>query len=86
MVTLEMISFIVTISVGGFAIFRILNESRKHLCSIIVNIMLGGFFFALINIIGYTINLNLITGSIIAFLGVPGVVFIIILKVMFKMF
>jgi hypothetical protein len=86
MATLEIVSFVITMSIGGVTLIRIINDSRKHLCSIVINILLGGFFFALINIIGFKINLNLITGSIITFLGVPGIALIVILKLMFGIF
>lgn len=86
MITLEITSFIITLSLGGVALLRILNESRKNICSIIMNVMLGGALFAIINIMGFSINLNLITGSIITFLGVPGIILIIILKLMFGIF
>ena len=86
MLALEITSFIITFSIGGTALFRILNDSRKNICSVITNIMFGGFFFAIINIIGYTINLNFITGSIITFLGVPGIILIVLLKLMFGVF
>lgn len=83
---IEITSFIVTVSLGGVALIRIFNESRKNICSIIVNILLGGTLFAILNIIGVRIDLNLITGGIIAFLGVPGVGLIILLKSLFKIF
>lgn len=86
MITLEITSFIITLSIGGIALLRIFNDSRKNICSIIMNIMLGGTLFAIINTMGFTINLNFITGSIITFLGVPGIVLIVILKLMFGFF
>lgn len=86
MFALELTSFVVTISVGGIALLRIFNDSRKNLCSIILNIMIGGALFAVLNIMGVSITLNLISGSIIAFLGVPGVILLIILKSIFGIF
>lgn len=86
MLTLEATSFIITLSVGGVALFRVLNDSKKNICSIIINLLLGGALFAIINIMGFSINLNLITGSIITFLGVPGVVLIVLLKLLFRIF
>ena len=86
MLTLEIVSFVITFSIGGIALFRTINDARKNICSIIINIMFGGFFFAIINIMGYSINLNFITGSIIMFLGVPGIILIILLKLMFGIF
>ena len=71
---LEIASYIVTASIGGFALLRILNDSRKNLCSVILNAMLGGTLFTILNIMGLKIALNFITGGIILLLGVPGVV------------
>ena len=86
MITLEVTSFIITLSIGGFALIRIFNDSRKNICSIIMNLLLGGFLFAMINIMGFSVNLNFITGSIITFLGVPGIVLIVILNLLFGCF
>lgn len=86
MLTLEITSFIITLSIGGVALLRIINDSRKNICSIIMNIMLGGALFAIINLMGFSIKLNLITGSIITFLGVPGIILIVLLKLMFGFF
>ena len=86
MLTLEITSFIITLSIGGVALLRIFNDSRKNICSIIMNIMLGGALFAIINLMGFSIKLNLITGGIITFLGVPGIILIVLLKLMFGFF
>ena len=48
--------------------------------------MFGGALFALLNIMGFSITLNLISGCIIAFLGVPGVVLLVILKIILGIF
>ena len=83
---LEIDFYIVTESIGGFALLRILNDSRKNLCSVILNAMLGGTLFTILNIMGLKIALNFITGGIILLLGVPGVVLILILKGIFRIF
>lgn len=79
-------SYVVTATIGGFALLRILNDSRKNLCSVIINALLGGTLFAILNIMGISIALNFITGGIILLLGVPGVVLILILKSIFSIF
>ncbi len=83
---LEITSFIVTAGVGGIALFKVFNDSRKNICAIVLNILFGGALFVILNILGYTINLNLITGGIITFLGIPGIILIILLKTMFGLF
>ncbi len=82
----EITSYLITALFGGVALFRTFNDSRKNICSIIINVILGGTLFIILNIMGVKIPLNLITGGIVVFLGVPGVVLIILLKVIFKIF
>jgi inhibitor of the pro-sigma K processing machinery len=86
MAVVEISSFLITSLVGLIALIRVANDARKSICSIILNIMLGGALFIILNIMGVAITLNLITGGIIAFLGVPGVILLIILKTIFKIF
>lgn len=81
---IEVSSFIVTSIIGAVALIRVMNDARKSICSIILNIMFGGALFVILNIMGVTIALNLVTGGIITFLGVPGVVLLIILKIIFN--
>jgi len=86
MIAIEIVSFIITASIGGIAFLRILNESRKNLFSIFINIILGGSLFILLNTIGFSITLNYITGSIITLLGIPGIGLLVILKIILGIF
>lgn len=86
MAFLEIGSYVVTVSFGGFLLIRIFNATRKNLCSIILNILLGGSLFLILNIMGASLPFNLVTGCMIAFLGVPGVVAIILLRILFGIF
>lgn len=83
---LEITSLVFTASISFLALIRILNETRKNICSIIINILLGGIVFIIFNIIGFKITLNFITGGIIALLGLPGTILIVFLKLIFKIF
>lgn len=86
MLAVEITSFLVTISIGGIALLRILRDSMGNICSVILNIMFGGALFAMLNIMGFSITLNLFSGCIIVFLGVPGVVLLVILKIILGIF
>lgn len=86
MAVVEVSSFLITSFVGMVALARIINDARKSLCSIILNIMFGGTLFIILNIIGVDITLNLITGSVVTLLGIPGVILLIVLKTIFKIF
>lgn len=86
MAFLEIGAYIVTVSFGGFLLIRIFNATRKNLCSIILNIMLGGSLFLILNLMGAELPFNLITGGMIVFLGAPGVIAIILLRILFGIF
>lgn len=83
---MEITTSIVTISIGGIAVIRAITEARKNFCSIIINIMLGGTLFTILNIMGVEMPLNLITAIIIVLLGVPGVGLILLVKMFFGIF
>ena len=63
---------------------RIFIIPIKKVLKIILNSILGGVTILLINIIGsffeFHIGLNFFTSAIIGILGIPGAVFLIILK------
>lgn len=86
MATLEITSFVLTASIAGIALIRMIKDSLRNLPSIVLNIMFGGFLFAILNILGFSITLNFITGTIIALLGVPGIALIVVLKLIFGIF
>lgn len=86
MAPVQITSFIFTFFVGGVALLRIFRDSVKSMSSIVLNLLFGGALYAMVNILGFSITLNLISGCIIAFLGVPGVVLLVILKIIFGIF
>lgn len=83
MSVLAISSLIFISSIGFLALFRILNETRKNLCSIIINILLGGALLTILNLMKIKIVLNFITCGCVALLGVPGVIFTVILNYIF---
>ncbi len=75
-----------TISAYAVAIFIILVlinlmlKSAKRMSMIIINGILGGALFIMLNILGMKLAVNAITIGIIGLLGVPGVLLVVIMK------
>ncbi len=75
-----------TISAYAVAIFIILVlinlmlKTAKRMSMIIINVILGGALFIMLNILGMKLAVNAITIGIIGLLGVPGVILVVIMK------
>ena len=75
-----------TISAYAVAIFIILVlinlmlKTAKRMSMIIINVILGGALFIMLNILGMKLAVNAITIGIIGLLGVPGVLLVVIMK------
>ena len=75
-----------TISAYAVAIFIILVlinlmlKTAKRMSMIIINGILGGALFIMLNILGMKLAVNAITVGIIGLLGVPGVLLVVIMK------
>ena len=69
-----------------FLFGRIFIVPIKKILKLIINSVLGGIVIFLINIIGanfgFHIGLNLVTSILIGILGIPGVVCLIIVKLL----
>ncbi len=69
-----------------FIFGRIFIVPIKKILKLIINSVLGGIVIFLINIIGanfgFHIGLNLVTSILIGILGIPGVVCLIIVKLL----
>ena len=57
-------------------------KSLKKGSTIIINVILGGALFLMLNILGMNLTVNIINIGLVAVLGIPGVVLIIILKLL----
>ena len=74
-----------TISAYAVAIFIILVlinlmlKTAKRMSMIIINVILGGALFIMLNILGMKLAVNAITIGIIGLLGVPGVLLVVIM-------
>lgn len=67
-----------------FVVGRIFIVPIKWILKLVFNSILGGFLIWIINMIGgmwgFHIGLNIYTSLIVGFLGIPGAIFLILLK------
>jgi inhibitor of the pro-sigma K processing machinery len=72
---------------GLFILVKILSLPIKILIRLIINAIIGTIILHIINFfgaaIGFTLNITLLNSLIAGFFGVPGVVFLIIWKLIF---
>ena len=77
------IETILAYAVAIFIILVLINlmlKSAKRMSMIIINGILGGALFIMLNILGMKLAVNAITIGIIGLLGVPGVLLVVIMK------
>lgn len=73
------------LGVFGFCTFlKVLASKQDAIVTILLNTLFGGTFFVILNICKFYIPLNLLSGSCIVFGGFPGVILLIIVKLVFK--
>lgn len=69
-----------------FVVGRIFIVPVKWILKLVFNSILGGFLILVINLIGgiwgVHIGLNLYTSLLVGFLGIPGAIFLILLKLL----
>ena len=70
-------------AVGIFILIVIANmilRSAKRMTVILINTLFGGALFIILNILGMKLAVNAVTVGIVGFLGVPGVILVVIMK------
>ena len=64
-------------------IFKVLGKSMKWLIGILVNALVGFIVLAVLNLLGLGVAVNWISALIVGLLGVPGLVIVLILQLVF---
>ncbi len=62
---------------------KLIFKSLKIVWAVIINALLGGIIIWLLNLFGIGIVMNWVTAFLIGFLGVPGVVVVLVLQFLF---
>ena len=69
--------------VAGFLLIVIVNimlKSAKRMSVILINVLLGGALFVILNILGMQLAVNAVTIGLVGLLGIPGVIIVVIMK------
>lgn len=74
--------YLVAIVVVAF-IVKLLGKSMKVVWGVIINALVGGLIIWVLNLLGLGITLNWITALLVGFLGIPGVIIVVILSLLF---
>ena len=73
------------LGIFGFAtIVKALAKKEDLFVTFLLNILFGGTFFIILNICRVDLPLNIISGTFITVAGFPGVIILLILKIVFK--
>ena len=70
-------------AVAGFIVLVLINlmlKSAKRMSVILINVILGGALFIILNILGMELTVNALTIGIVGLLGIPGVILVVIMK------
>lgn len=69
--------------IAGFLLLVIVNimlKSARRMSVILINTLIGGALFIILNILGMQLTVNFATIGLVGLLGVPGVFLIVIIK------
>lgn len=70
-------------AVAGFILIVLINvmlKSMRRMSVILVNVLLGGTLFIILNILGMKLTVNAITVGLVGLLGIPGVFLVMIMQ------
>lgn len=80
MLVTNIVSYVFVSILGIVSITKIIDDKYSALATLTLNLLLGGFLYALLNIWNLNLPLNIFSASCITVLGVPGVLLLVILK------
>ena len=63
-----------------FGVLKLFGVSMKIIARFIFNALVGGIVISLINLFGANITLTWLSAAIVGFLGVPGVIIVLIMQ------
>ena len=73
------------LGIFGFAtVVKALAKKEDLFVTLLLNVLFGGAFFIILNLCKVELPLDLASGTCVAVAGVPGVILLVILKIVFK--
>lgn len=82
---MDILAYIFSIVVAAIVIKFVFKVS-VGVIGVLFNSLVGAAILFVLNLFGLNIPINMITSVIVGFLGIPGVVLLVILKLVFKIF
>lgn len=64
----------------AMVVLKIIGKSMKTLISILINALIGAVVLWVLNMFWPTIQINIVSSLLVGFLGVPGVILVILLQ------
>jgi inhibitor of the pro-sigma K processing machinery len=78
----SIVTFIVAVAIV-LLILKVLGKSVKFLIGVLVNAAIGFIVLFVLNLLGLGVAVNWISALIVGFLGVPGLILVLILQLGF---
>lgn len=78
MLSIDTIATYVILGFVGSVIIATMLKSIKKISTIIVNSLIGGTIFIILNILGLNLPVNIFSIIFVALLGVPGVMLVVV--------
>ena len=82
---MDIIYFILSVIITLF-ILKIIFKVSVKVVNILINSFVGAVVLFILNLLGFNIPINWFTSILVGALGVPGVVILVILELVFKIF
>ena len=78
----SIVSFLVVIAIV-LLILKLIGKSVKTLIGVLVNAVIGFVILFVLSLIGVPVSINWISSLIVGFLGVPGLIIVLVLQLVF---
>ena len=82
---MDIIYFILSVIITLF-ILKIIFKVSVKVVNILINSFVGAVVLYILNLLGFNLPINWFTSILVGALGVPGVVILVILELVFKIF
>lgn len=82
---MDILAFIFSVIVVVF-LFKFVFKVSVGVIGVLINSLIGAAILYILNMFGLKIEINWFTSIIVGALGIPGVVLLVILKLVFKVF
>ena len=79
------ISFIIALAIV-ILVVKFIFKSATSIIGFLINAAVGAVALWILDIVGFGVPINWITAAVVGFLGIPGVILLVVLKHVFHLF